>query len=106
MGAPCVLIALAIGIWLMVERLDAITIQQGAIMAAIDEAAQANADKVVALEVKVDETIITLGELKALIGTSNTANAEAVLAAANTKLDDLLARLGAAETENDPTPDA
>ena len=106
MGTALVLAVLAVGLWIMLGEFDKILTTQEAIMAAIDDAAQANADKVVALEAKVDETIVTLGELKALIGTGDTANAEAVLTQANAKLDDLLARLGAAETENDPTPDA
>jgi regulator of replication initiation timing len=80
--------------------------QLGEIMATIDDVAEANAQKVTALEAKVDETIVTLQELKALIGTPSTANAEAVLAQANTQLDDLLTRLGAAEAAADPTPDA
>ena len=101
-----VLVALAASTAIVLRALNQLTLNQGELMAAIDEAAQANADKVAALEAKVDETIVTLGELKALIGTGDTANAEAVLTQANAKLDDLLARLGAAETENDPTPDA
>lgn len=77
-------------------------------MAKIDDVAKENADKVDALEAKVNETIVTLQELKALIsgGNTDTAGAEAVLAQANTKLDTLLTNLGAAETEADPTPDA
>lgn len=75
-------------------------------MTQIDDAAAANAAKVDALESKVNETIVTLQELKVLVGSGNTANAEAVLAAANTKLDTLLTNLGAAETDADPTPDA
>lgn len=77
-------------------------------MAKIDEVAAENAAKVDALEAKVTETVVTLQELKALIsgGNTDTASAEAVLAAANTKLDTLLENLGAAETDADPTPDA
>jgi hypothetical protein len=76
------------------------------IMAKIDDVAAATAAQVDALELKIDETIFTLGELKALIGSGTTANAEAVLEAANLKLDTLLITLGAAEADADPTPDA
>ncbi len=75
-------------------------------MAKIDDAAAATAAKVGALSAKVDETIVTLQELKALVGSGNADNAAAVLEEANTKLDALLGNLTAAETDADPTPDA
>jgi len=97
---------LAALLYFVLEKLNDLKSQLGEIMATIDDVAEANAQKVTALEAKVDETIVTLQELKALIGTPSTANAEAVLAQANTQLDDLLTRLGAAEAAADPTPDA
>lgn len=79
---------------------------QEGIMAKIDEAAQATADKVAGLEGKVDEVVVTLAELKALIGTGNTENAEAVLAQVGVKVDELFTKLKDAEDATDPTPDS
>lgn len=90
-------------LWL---KMDALHAQLEDIMAAIDDAATATQERVTALEGKVNETIVTLQELKALVGSGNTANAEAILAQANAKLDELLTNLGTAETDADPTPDA
>lgn len=75
-------------------------------MAKIDEVAAANAAKTDALLAKQDETIVTLQELKALVGTGNADNAVAVLEAVNAKLDTALTNLTTAETDADPTPDA
>lgn len=91
--------------WSMLRGIGTIISNQEEIMAAIDEAAAANAANVDALEAKGNEIIVTLQELKALVGTGNTANAEAILAQTNEKLGTLLTNLGAAETDADPTPD-
>lgn len=90
----------------VLEKLDTITQQQEKTMAQIDDVAAANAEKVNALEAKVNETITTLKELKDLVGSGTADNAAAVLAETNGKLDTLLASLGAAEADADPTPDA
>lgn len=79
---------------------------QEALMAKIDDAAASTDAKVTSLIGKVDETVVTLGELKVLVGSANTANAEAVLAQIDAKIDTALANLTTAETDADPTPDA
>jgi len=75
-------------------------------MGQIDDAAAATDAKVSVLIAKVEETIVTLDELKALVDGANTANAEAVLAAIGEKVDAALGNLTAAEDAADPTPDA
>jgi ABC-type hemin transport system substrate-binding protein len=90
----------------VLRKLDRLYEQGRLTMATIDDAAQSIKDKITALTAKVDETVVTLGELKALIGTANTANAEAILAEAGATVDAALANLTTAETDADPTPDA
>lgn len=77
------------------------------IMAKIDESAQAVSDKADVLIAKVNETIVTLRELKEIVDNGqNTGNAEAVLAQVAEKVDAALADLTTAEDATDPTPDA
>jgi hypothetical protein len=95
------------GLWyLVVSGTNRIISLQEAMMAQIDDAAAANAAKVDALIAKQDETIVTLRELKDLVGGANPDNALAVLAATGEKLDVALSNLTTAENETDPTPDA
>lgn len=91
---------------LVLRKLNDILFSEEAIMAKIDDAAASTDAKVTSLIGKVDETIVTLGELKVLVGGANTDNAEAVLAAIDAKVDAALANLTSAETDADPTPDA
>jgi ArsR family metal-binding transcriptional regulator len=100
-------IALVVGLLLFVllKLSDIIGIQE-AIMAAIDDAVTAESAKIDTLIAKVNETIVTLGELKVLVQQGqNTGNAEAALAAIGAKVDEATANLATAETDADPTPD-
>ena len=73
--------------------------QGGEIMANIDDLEA----KIGVLEAKVDEAAVTLAELKAIATGGGTA--EERIAAVNARLDAATAKLAAAETDADPTPD-
>lgn len=78
-------------------------------MPRIKDAVDATSAKVDTLLTKVSETVVTLGELKVLIGDGNPANTDdavAALEAISAKVDEALANLTTAEDAADPTPDA
>lgn len=75
-------------------------------MSRTKDLADENAAKVAVLETKINETIVTLQELKVIVSNPSDDGAAAVLEATNAKVDELLTNLGAAETDADPTPDA
>ena len=75
-------------------------------MAAIDDAVAAANAKIDTLIAKVNETVVTLGELKTLVEQGqNTGDSEAALVAIGEKVDAAVANLTSAEDAADPTPD-